>query len=62
MSALSFRTRALGLVGLAALGLTALPALAQGAVSPNYRWLTFAVFAVIIGPAIIQVSQMMNGQ
>ena len=25
------------------------PALAQGAVSPNYRWLTFAVFAAIIG-------------
>src|SRR5512145_807179 len=29
--------------------MTALPALAQGAVAPNYRWLTFAVFAAIIG-------------
>ncbi len=49
MSALSYRTKAIGFVGLAAIGLTALPALAQGAVSPNYRWLTFAVFAAIIG-------------
>ena len=49
MSALSFRTKAVALVGLAAVGLTALPALAQGAVAPNYRWLTFAVFAAIIG-------------
>jgi cation/acetate symporter len=49
VSPLSSRTRAIGLVGLAAIGLTAMPALAQGAVSPNYRWLTFAVFAAIIG-------------
>jgi len=49
VSALSYRTKAIGFVGLAAIGLTALPALAQGAVSPNYRWLTFAVFAAIIG-------------
>lgn len=33
----------------ASLPLIAAPALAQGAVSPNYRWLTFAVFAAIIG-------------
>ena len=49
MSSLSFRTKAFTLVGVAAIALTALPALAQGAVSPNYRWLTFAVFAAIIG-------------
>ncbi|MGE5160378.1 MAG: cation acetate symporter [Betaproteobacteria bacterium] len=49
MSALTYRTKAIGLVGLAAIGLTALPALAQGAVAPDYRWLTFAVFAAIIG-------------
>ncbi|HET9023257.1 MAG TPA: cation acetate symporter [Burkholderiaceae bacterium] len=49
MSSLSFRTKAFALVGVAAIALTALPALAQGAVSPNYRWLTFAVFAAIIG-------------
>jgi cation/acetate symporter len=48
MGALSVRTRALALAAIAALGLTALPALAQGAVSPNFRWLTFAVFAAII--------------
>jgi cation/acetate symporter len=46
---LSLRTKAFTLVGVAAIALTALPALAQGAVSPNYRWLTFAVFAAIIG-------------
>ena len=33
----------------ASLPLIAAPALAQGAVSANYRWLTFAVFAAIIG-------------
>jgi cation/acetate symporter len=49
MSSLSFRAKAFTLVGVAAIALTALPALAQGAVSPNYRWLTFAVFAAIIG-------------
>ncbi len=48
MSSLSLRTKAFTLVGIAAIGLTALPALAQGAVAPNYRWLTFAVFAAII--------------
>ena len=36
-----------GLVG--ALGLAAGPALAQGAVSSEYQWLTFTVFAAIIG-------------
>jgi cation/acetate symporter len=42
--------RCLLLLGLAgALGLAAGPALAQGAVSGTYRWLTFAVFAAIIG-------------
>jgi cation/acetate symporter len=49
MSSLSLRTKAFTLVGVAAIALTALPALAQGAVAPNYRWLTFAVFAAIIG-------------
>ncbi|MGB2818613.1 MAG: cation acetate symporter [Burkholderiaceae bacterium] len=49
MSALSLRTKAFTFVGVAAIALTALPALAQGAVAPNYRWLTFAVFAAIIG-------------
>src|SRR5512139_763233 len=49
MSSLSLRTKAVGFVGVAAIGLIALPALAQGAVAPNYRWLTFAVFAAIIG-------------
>src|SRR5512137_1150340 len=48
MSSLSLRTKAVGFVGVAAIGLIALPALAQGAVAPNYRWLTFAVFAAII--------------
>ena len=48
MNSLSLRTKAFTLVGIAAIGLTALPALAQGAVAPNYRWLTFAVFAAII--------------
>src|SRR5512139_951618 len=48
MSSLSLRTKAFTLVGIAAIGMTALPALAQGAVAPNYRWLTFAVFAAII--------------
>jgi cation/acetate symporter len=33
----------------AALTLVALPALAQGAVGTDWRWLTFAVFAAIIG-------------
>lgn len=32
-----------------ALPLVAMPALAQGAVAPEWRWLTFAVFAAIIG-------------
>src|SRR5512144_337187 len=48
MGSLSSRTKAFSLVGIAAIGMTALPALAQGAVAPNYRWLTFAVFAAII--------------
>src|SRR5512136_1618672 len=48
MSSISLRTKAFILVGIAALGMTAVPALAQGAVAPNYRWLTFAVFAAII--------------
>src|SRR5512135_578590 len=48
MSSLSLRTKAVGFVGVAAIGLIALPALAQGAVAPQYRWLTFAVFAAII--------------
>jgi cation/acetate symporter len=48
MNSLSLRTKAFTLIGIAAIGLTALPALAQGAVAPNYRWLTFAVFAAII--------------
>jgi len=48
VNSLSLRTKAFTLVGIAAIGLTALPALAQGAVAPNYRWLTFAVFAAII--------------
>src|SRR5512139_4054836 len=48
MSSLSLRTKAVGFVGVAAIGLIALPALAQGAVAPEYRWLTFAVFAAII--------------
>ena len=33
----------------AAAALACGPALAQGAVAPEYRWLTFAVFAAIIG-------------
>ena len=37
---------ALGLAG--AIGLAAGPAFAQGAVSPEYQWLTFTVFAAII--------------
>jgi cation/acetate symporter len=49
MSAFSVRAKSLALVGLAAIGLTALPALAQGAVAPDYRWLSFTVFAAIIG-------------
>src|SRR5512139_2094862 len=48
MVSLSSRTKAFTLVGIAAIGLTALPALAQGAVAPEYRWLTFMVFAAII--------------
>src|SRR5512137_1752433 len=48
MSSLSLRSKTFAFVGIAAIGLTALPALAQGAVSPQYRWLTFAVFAAII--------------
>ena len=32
-----------------ALVLSSAPAFAQGAVAPQYRWLTFAVFAAIIG-------------
>src|SRR5512139_763993 len=35
--------------GALALPLIAMPALAQGAVASEWRWLTFAVFAVIIG-------------
>jgi cation/acetate symporter len=35
--------------GALALPLVAFPALAQGAVAPQWRWLTFAVFAAIIG-------------
>jgi cation/acetate symporter len=35
--------------GALSLPLVALPAFAQGAVSPNWRWLTFMVFALIIG-------------
>ena len=34
---------------LAAVPLVATPAFAQAGVSENYRWLTFTVFAVIIG-------------
>ncbi|MDH5209476.1 MAG: cation acetate symporter [Burkholderiaceae bacterium] len=49
MTSLTFRIKALALVGIAALGLTAMPALAQAAVSPDFRWLTFTVFAAIIG-------------
>src|SRR5512136_2392713 len=48
MSSISLRTKAFILVGIAALGMTAMPALAQGAVHEQYRWLTFLVFGVII--------------
>jgi len=36
------------IAGMFALAAIATPALAQGAVAPKYRWLTFAVFGVII--------------
>src|SRR5512136_3404640 len=48
MSSISLRTKAFILVGIAALGMTAMPALAQGAVADKWKWLTFLVFAAII--------------
>jgi cation/acetate symporter len=47
MNSMQRKWTAWGLVGV--LGLVAGPALAQGAVAPQYQWLTFAVFAAIIG-------------
>ncbi|HWJ04804.1 MAG TPA: cation acetate symporter [Steroidobacteraceae bacterium] len=47
MNAVHRKTLAWGLVGL--VPVIATTAYAQGAVAPEYRWLTFAVFAAIIG-------------
>jgi cation/acetate symporter len=46
---MSRRTNLFLVAGVLALPLIALPAFAQGAVGANWRWLTFAVFAAIIG-------------
>jgi cation/acetate symporter len=46
---MSRRTNLFVVAGVLALPLIALPAFAQGAVGANWRWLTFAVFAAIIG-------------
>ena len=46
---MSRRTNLYLTAGALALPLIALPAFAQGAVSSEWRWLTFAVFAAIIG-------------